>query len=210
MKSLALLILLGACGDQAREAPAPAGSPSTTTPPAPPIDAAMDLCAIGTTALASLSTCNGKSVEVDMVKARQAYRTVVDTVRATGNTASDLTCAQLLYAIDGELANAGCLVPLAAPMRARMLDLVEQWYATRTPVTPTGNAAADAMIGKIVKIRDAACACTTIPCLDALGAQMGDLGAFASDAPEVARTLGAALLDDVGRCGARLRKPIRR
>jgi len=203
--AVAFVVIAGCKGEKAPPPPTPA----KVIDAAPP-DAPNDLCELGRQALASLTTCNGKDVTQDIAQARQAFDTVVSTVRAQGGANNETACAQMLHALDEQVAAAGCLIPLSAAARTRMLDLVEAWYDTRTAVTPTGNAAADAVVQKIVAIRDAACACTTEQCLDEVGAKLGSIGGFGSDAPEVATKLGGELLDDVGRCGAKLKKPVRR
>jgi hypothetical protein len=82
---------------------------------------------------------------------------------------------------------------------------LEEWYAQRTAVTPTGDAAADAVIAKIATIRDATCACEKSACLDEVDKQLASVGTFADNAPQGARDLGKKLLEDTARCAAKVR-----
>ena len=70
---------------------------------------------------------------------------------------------------------------------------------------PTGDAASDAVIARIVAVRDAACECKDAACLDRVDQQLVAIGTLPATAPDAARTLGSKLLEDAGRCAARVR-----
>lgn len=203
MRRFVVVVGLVACGG--KKDPEPAAKPA-------PIDAAAvptsDLCTLGRDALAIVSTCNGKNIDAEVVKMRQVYSGVASMVKGTGS--AETTCAQILHKFDEELHDLGCALPLSPVAHGHMLDLVEAWYNTRTPVKPTGDAKADEVIGRIVKLRDAACACSDEPCLAAIDKQLDTIGSFAQGTSDDAIKLGEALMDDVGRCGARIRKPVKR
>ena len=200
------LIVIAACGGggntSAPTTGSGSGSGSTMT--------ATDLCELGRDALESLKDCHGKPMGDATRTAKQQFNGVIAMAKQTRSNATELqtSCAQMLHALDNELVKSGCGLPLSANARSRMYDLVEAWYATRTPVAPTGNAAADAVVARVVAIRDATCKCTTEQCLEGVQKSLDTITPFAADAPEAARTLGDKLLDDVGRCSARITKPV--
>lgn len=210
MKSLALVVLLAACSSK----PVPVaggsdGSGGASGSGAPRVES--DMCTLGKDALAALTSCNGKPLDANMIKGKQQIVTVIDTVSAkTHNSDLPTACAQLIRTFDDELAKVGCELPLAPATRTRMYDLIEQWYAFRTPVTATGNSAADAKIQTIAGVRDAACKCKDAACLDGISAQVDQIGTFGSDAPPAALELAGKLLDDINRCNAALTKPVKR
>ncbi len=195
---MALLLGLVACGGGAT-APA-VGSGSGSGSNSQPTE--IDLCVLGHEALDTLKQCNGKPT----LQAAQQFNGVLAMVKK--DPAMQTTCAQMLHTLDENFRKDSCSLPLSPAARTRMYDLVEAWYATRTPVTPTGNPAADAVIAKVVEIRDTACKCNTELCLEGVQKSLDTITPFAADAPEVARTLGTALLDDVSRCSARITKPV--
>ncbi|MBA3538324.1 MAG: hypothetical protein H0T79_01725 [Deltaproteobacteria bacterium] len=203
-RALLLFLLVAACQNAA-----PTGAPEGGSAGAPRTGV-VDVCAFGRRALIGLDSCAGKPIGEELAGAKRTFVGVVDTVKQTSPGAAETTCAQMLYALDGELGKLGCPLVLSAPERTRMLDLVEAWYAVRTPVALSGNAAADEIVARVAKVRDAACACETDECLAKVQEQFDTLGQFAPDAPASAQELGRKLLDDVGRCGARIRKPVRR
>lgn len=177
--------------------------------PPPPSTAPSGLCELGKEAVAALTTCDGKPVDGNITKAKQQFVGVIDLARKQSPGADlETTCAQMLRVLDDELAKVKCPLPLSAGARTRMYALIDAYYKLRTAVVPTGDAAADAKIAAIAKIRDAACACTTELCLDAVGKQIDGIGALPANAPARAIELAGKLLDDVGRCGAAITHPV--
>ena len=114
-------------------------------------------------------------------------------------------CAQMVLAIEQDAAKLGCTVPIDAAQRTEITALLDAWYGQRTPVVPTGDAASDAFIARIVAVRDAACECRDMACLDRVDKQLLELGAVPATATAAARTLASKLLGDAGRCASRVR-----
>ncbi|HLL25578.1 MAG TPA: hypothetical protein VK427_25755 [Kofleriaceae bacterium] len=206
MRTLLVLVLLAACkGDKPPPAPTPTPTP---TSPAVVVDAQalVDACAIGRFAV-DKATCQSDAARGALAKAKKSLDGVLATV---GQTTADprqlqVMCSTMLLAIERDAAKASCTLALDALHRADIMALLDEWYAQRTPLVPTGDAAADAVIAKIAAIRDAACECRDGACLNKLDAQLGGVGTMPANAPEAARTLGSKLLEDAARCANRVR-----
>jgi hypothetical protein len=222
---IAALSLLASCKDRPRESqqqqPAPAqpgpaqlgaGAPaaapaSGVAPAAPATPETPDICRIGLDAL-DKATCTKPESRDSLVDARKA---IARTSEAIGKlTAADprqlqVMCAQMLLAIERDAAKLSCTLAIDARRRKEITTLLDAWFGQRTPVTPTGDAAADAVIARIAAVRDAACECRDAACLDRLDKQLGEVGTMPAAAPDAARKLGSKLLEDASRCASRVR-----
>jgi hypothetical protein len=204
-RALIAVVVLASCKDKPAEPPprpadksAPAAGSAAPTP-------ALDVCKLAIAALERAS-CPTPDVHKGLMGAKQSFTGIVDTVGQLG--AADpqkfmVICGQLLIALERDAKRAGCT--LNVEQRPAIEQLVEAWYAQRTPVVPTGDAATDAVIAKMAALRDAACACRDAACLDALDPQLAAIGALPATAPEAARTLGSNLFGDAARCAQRVR-----
>ncbi len=226
---IAAVAMLTSCKDSARApsstpspgAGAPAATPSGGTgagtspspaatgaaPTAPAAVPTTDACWIGLAALDG-ATCRTTDALKSLMGTRKSIDSVVETLRKIGGADPrqfQVLCAQMLLAIEQDAAKLGCTVPLEATQRRDLQALLEAWYGQRTPVVPTGDAAADAVIARIAAVRDAACACKDAACLDGLNAQLAGVGTMPAAAPDAARKLGSKLLEDAGRCASRVR-----
>ncbi len=203
---------LGAAGCKGKSAPAAstgsaaaaavvgtAATPGTTTP-------AFDACGLGTRLLAEVTPCASTANAKDWKMTQQGFTTVADTVRKTGNASSQIMCAQMLQAVEGDLGKIGCTMTVSSAERTQLADLMASWYAQRTPVVPTGDAASDEVITRIARARDRMCACTDLACLTEVDATLDLLGAFPKSAPAKAKELGGKLVDDMGRCETRVKQ----
>ena len=218
MKLLPLVVLvLAACNEKPRQAPAapPAtGSGSAVVAPAGSgsagsaasvanVAAADDLCRIGMDAIDHAS-CGSAAGQLGA--ARKSLETITATVQSTGTTdphAYEVSCARLVDALAHDAKKAGCTITLDAGVQARVGKLVDEYYGQRTPVTPTGDAAADAVITKVAAMRDAACACKDQACIDKVDEQLVTIPAMPANASAAARDLATKLLDDASRCAQR-------
>jgi hypothetical protein len=170
-----------------------------------PVAVANDLCRIGMGAI-DRAACG--SAASSLTAARKSLEAIVTTAQNTGTTdphAYDVTCARLVDAIARDAAKAGCTVTFDADVQARIKKDVDEYYAQRTPVTPTGDAAADAVITKVAAMRDAACACKDQACIDKVDDQLVKIPAMPAIAPQAARDLATKLLDDASRCAQRVK-----
>jgi len=218
---LAAVLLLAACNEKQHDAPAPAPAPAPAVAPgsaaapgsAPPgpgsattaIPAADDVCRIGMDAIDHAS-CGSAAGSIKA--ARSSLETISSTVQTTGTNdphGYEVTCSRLVDAIDRDAAKAGCTLAIDPALRARIAKTVEAYYAQRTPVTPTGDAAADAVIAKVAAMRDAACACKDQACLDKVDEQLVTIPAMPTTVSQAARDLGSKLLDDAARCAQRVK-----
>jgi len=207
------IALIASCKDKQREQPAmPAGSSAPATP-AVAADAAslvvpgLDICGIGRSAL-DRATCPTPEARDNLLRAKQSLDGIVDTIGHVG--ADDprkfqVMCAQLLLAIERDAARVKCTLAIDAARRAAITTFLDEWYAQRTPVVPTGDAAADAVIAQIAAVRDAACECRDAACLDRVDTQLVTIGTMPTTAPQAARELGGKLLEDAARCATRVR-----
>ena len=211
---IAAVGLLASCKDKPREPPpAPGPGPGSGAPQGAPAPgaaaeaAAPDLCRSSLAAL-DQATCKAPGDRQSLVNAKQAIGGVVETIgKASGTDPRQfqVMCAQMLLAIERDAAKLSCAVPIDARQRKEITALLDAWYGQRTPVVPTGDAAADAVIARIVAVRDAACECRDAACLDRVDQQLVAIGAMPATAPDAARTLGSKLLEDAGRCASRVR-----
>jgi hypothetical protein len=227
--AIAAVLLLAGCKDKAREGP-PAGSqgsggvgPGTTSrapspvPPPPPGAAAAgaaaaaaplpDVCRSSLVVL-DQATCKTPEDRQRLVEPRKAISGLVEALGKVGGTdprQTQVMCAQMVLAIEQDAAKLGCAVAIDAPRRKEITGLLDAWFGQRTPVTPTGDAAADAVIARIVAMRDAACDCRDAACLDRVDQQLAAIGQMPASAPPAARTLAGQLLEDAGRCAVRVR-----
>ncbi len=224
---IAAVSLLASCKDRPREgppAPAPAAAPApgsgapSAAPPAPapsadrappaaPAGPVPDVCRMGLDALGR-AACPTPEAQQSLADAKQSIDGIIETLGKVGSADQrqfQVVCGQLLLAIEQDAAKLGCTVPIEPARRKEIAALLEAWYGQRTAVVPTGHAAADAVIAKIAAVRDAACACRDRPCLEALQQQLGAVGEMPKAAPDAAKLLGSKLLEDAGRCAARVR-----
>lgn len=191
-------------GTPAPSPAAPGTAPAAPTAPAVPT---TDACWIGLAALDG-ATCRTTDALKSLMGTRKSIDSVVETLRKIGGADPrqfQVLCAQMLLAIEQDATKLGCTVPIEATQRRDLQALLEAWYGQRTPVVPTGDAAADAVIARIAAVRDAACACKDAACLDGLNAQLAGVGTMPAAAPDAARKLGSKLLEDAGRCASRVR-----
>ncbi len=213
MKLLPLVLVLGACNPKASAPPAGTGSGAggsavgapSAAPQAKPVAPADDLCHIGMDAI-DHATCGSSAGQLQA--ARRSLETITATVQNTGTTdvhAYDTACARLVDAIDHDAKKTGCTLAIDAPTRTRSGKLMDEYYAQRTPVTPTGDAAADAVITKIAAMRDAACACTDQACVDKVDQQVVAIPPMPAGASQAARDLASKVLDDAQRCAERVK-----
>lgn len=206
-RALIALALVACKDDKPAATPPP---PSTTPAPAPaaPPDATavLDACGIARTALAG-AKCAKPEDQTSLVQAKKALDGIVDTVGQLGSNPQQFqaACAQLLFAIERDTRKTSCTIALAPDQRAAVVQMLETWYAQRTPVEPTGDAAADAFIAKLAALRDATCKCDQAACLGEVDKQLVAIGKPPENIPETARTLASKLLEDTARCAARVR-----
>ena len=187
-----------------------APSPVPTPPPGAAAAAASPVPDICRTSLVVLdqSTCTTPDARQRLLEPRKAISGLIEAlskVSATDPRQTQVMCAQMLLAIEQDAAKLGCAVAIDAPRRKEITGLLDAWYGQRTPATPTGDAAADAVIARIVAMRDAACDCRDAACLDRVDRQLVGIGQLPASAPPAARTLAGKLLDDAGRCAVRVR-----
>lgn len=204
-RAIVLVVLLACKGDKPREqSPAPASGSA----PVVVVDAATipTLCMLGATAVDN-ATCPTPEVRANLAKAKKSLDGVVQTV---GQAAADpeqfqVMCAQLVLAIERDAKKAGCTLAITDAQRKDMMAVLDTWFARRTPVTQTGDAAADAVIAKIAAVRDATCECKDGACLERVDKQLVSIGTMPAGAPQAARDLGTKLLADAARCASRVR-----
>jgi hypothetical protein len=202
------VLLLGLVACQTKSQPHPAaGSAAVVAPPAapaPPVRPA-ELC---TTSLAALDASDCAGNESGLRAARTSLEGIINTMLKTGGADPDtyaIMCGRMLLAIERDLGSAGCTVAIDPALRQRIQGVLDTYYNQRTPVTKTGDAASDEMIGKLAAVRDAACDCRTSACIDKLDPQLAALPTLPATAPQAARDLATKLLDDSARCAQRAR-----
>jgi hypothetical protein len=220
--------LLAGCKDRPREATPTPGSASGARSAAPsPTPAAPATTATGSAAgsaggsaeplvpdicksslgVLDRAACKTPEASQGLLQARIGLERLGSTIGLGGSDPRQyqVMCAEMLLAIEQDATKLGCKLPIDAAQRKEIDGLLEWWYGQRTPVTPTGDAASDAVIAKIVAVRDATCQCRDAACLDRVQQQLVAIGTLPQAAPDAARTLGRKLLDDTGRCAARVR-----
>lgn len=205
---LLLLLALVACKD---DKPAPAPTPASGSAPVAVVaDAApppvLDVCKIAQATL-DKATCPTPELRNDLMKAKKSLDGVVQAVGQVGSDPMQfqVLCAQMLLAIERDAKKINCAVAIDDGQRTEIMALLDTWFARRTPVEKTGDAAADAVIDKIAAVRDATCACKTGACLNEVDKQLSAVGTMPASAPDAARTLGSKLLEDAARCANRVR-----
>jgi len=219
---IAAVSLLASCKDNRREppqasspgpgapaAPAPGAAPAgaATTGAMTPAAPALDVCRISLDAL-DRATCPTPDGRASILDVKRSVQGAIDAIRKVGGADSlqfQAVCAQLLLAIESDATKLKCAVALDARHRAEINAMLDGWYGQRTPVVPTGDPAADAVIARIAAVRDATCECRDGACLDRMTKQLQAVGAMPGSAPDAARTLGNKLLEDAGRCASRAR-----
>jgi len=228
--TIAAVCLLASCKTKPREEP-PASSPSPTaspspaspspaSPPAAGADSAAPPAAGAGSAAAPSDICQSSLIALDRAdcptpeiqQQLASTKKSLEGVIKTMGTVSDadprqfqVMCAQLFLAIERDATKLKCKVELDARRRQELDALLDAWYGQRTPVVPTGDAAADVVIAQMAKLRDAACACKDAACLDRLDAQLTTIKVMPTNAPDTARTLASKILEDAGRCASRVR-----
>ena len=190
----------------AREAAAKPGGPKLPDP-------SLDACGLGVRSFERL-TCKDPADVANVQAGKGAFVNLVDTIRqmsgppGVGRDQLQILCSQMLLALERDAAALGCTLALDAGDRAKITAAIAAWDAYRTPVAPTGHAVSDDAIARIAAIRDEMCACADIPCLDALAPKLDTISLHDSPPPE-ARDLMGHLIDDISRCGARIKAATR-
>lgn len=206
MKAAVVIVLaLVSCkGDEKKPAPAPVpvGSGSGSSVPVQP----AAICEIGRAAVAG-ATCAKPEAHATLQAAGKSFDGIVKTVTQSNADPLqlDVMCAQLVLAIERDARKSDCALKLDVTQRQQIGDVIERWYAKRTPVTATGDAAADAVVTKIAEMRDATCACKTQACLDQAAKLLAQVPKMPDTAPQAARDLGGNIIEDAVRCANRVR-----
>jgi len=201
MKLVALMVMLAACKGGSRAEPKPGSA-------APPVSTApLDICDIGLRAF-DKTTCDAPDSAKNIQRAQQTFHGILDTIQKTrppDPRQLQMMCAQIFVAMQRDFAKIHCTTGVTGDQQAAIAAALEAWYAQRTPVSPTGDQMSDAVIAKIVVVRDHMCACTDMACLERVDKALDTLGSLPENAPAQARELGRSLLDDVGRCESKVR-----
>jgi hypothetical protein len=206
VKVALVLIALVACkGDEKKPAPAPVPAPASGSAPAPAQPSAP-ICEIGRAAVAG-ATCTKPEAGANLQSAGKSFDGLIKTVAQAQADPMQLEvmCAQLVLAIERDARKAECTLKLTGEERKQIGEVIDTWYAKRTPIVATGDAAADAVITKIGEVRDATCACKTQACLDGVDKLLAQVPKMADTAPQAARDLGGKLIEDATRCANRVR-----
>jgi hypothetical protein len=175
-------------------------------PPPPPPGPAVDICDLGTRALDHVTCSSGSGAAVG--QARKTFVGFVDAIRKASQADAhqfQIMCAQMLTALEKDTVKNGCTMEMSPADRASLKAVLEGYYAERTKIAPTGDAASDAVIAHIGEIRESMCACSTMMCLEMIDKQLETIGSLPATAPQPAHDLGNKLIDDIGRCEARIR-----
>ncbi|MBA3396339.1 MAG: hypothetical protein H0T89_27155 [Deltaproteobacteria bacterium] len=212
----AALVLLAGCKDKEASKPPEVRPANPTEVPAAVVDAAahvahvapaVDACAISLAAL-DKATCPTPEAQQSLAAAKKSIAGIVDTVRQVGGSDPrqfQVMCAQMLVALERDATKVNCVIELDADQRSALTGLLDAWYAQRTAVVPTGDAAADAVIAQMASMRDAACECRDAACLQRLEQALGKIAPMPANASQVARDLASKVLEDAARCAARVR-----
>ena len=196
-----LALLAFACRGSSDDKRAAGSGSALATQPKPET---FDSCKVGIDHLAKLA-CKAPEAARQVMQAKSAIEGIADAARKTPDSDPQkfqVLCAQLVQAIDRDAAKLDCAPRLDDATRLKLTGVLDAFYAQRTKLVPTGDAAADAAIKNIAAVRDAACACPDVACIDKLGPQ---LDAAVAQVPPKGRELASKLLDDAGRCLTRLR-----
>ncbi len=209
MKLVVLALVIAGCKGDPKAVPPPPASGSAvagsaaapaSSPPAP------DICEVGAGVFEHASCTSPLGMKV-LEQAKRALSGTLDIARKASSSDPhqlQILCAQLVQALVRDAKSNGCKVELADADRTQIATLLDGYYAQRTAVVATGDAAADAVIARIAGVRDAMCACTDLACVTRVDKQLDSIGTFAFGAPQLARDLGIKLLDDVSRCESRI------
>jgi hypothetical protein len=201
--AIVIALALVACkGDEKKPAPAPAPIASGSAPAA----ASAPVCEIGRAAVAN-ATCTKPEAHASLQAAGKSFDGIIKTVtQASADPAQlDVMCAQLVLAIERDARKSECTLKLDVAQRRQVGEVIDHWYGQRTPITRTGDMAADAVIDRIGEVRDATCACKTQTCLDAVDQLLVKVPKMSDTAPKEARDLGGKLIEDATRCANRVR-----
>nr|HEX4313795.1 hypothetical protein [Kofleriaceae bacterium] len=169
----------------------------------------LEICDLGSRVVED-AACGSAMTPKDMKMTAKAFQGLLSTAadgRADPESLED-TCAQMVAVLDQQATKSGCALEMTDAERKLVRDRLASWYGKRTPVTPTGDAAADAVMTKIATVRDAMCACKDMACLGEVDKQIGAVGTLGSGSPQAARELGGKLYDDIGRCEKRIQMGI--
>jgi hypothetical protein len=197
MKLLPLLVALAACqGSPSKSQPA-AGS--AAPPGAPPVVQRAQICFDAITVVQHAS-CGSAATSLKQAQAG-LEGTVAAMQKAGGEDVEkyEVVCSRMLLALEQDAAKLNCTLPIDPNLRTKMMERLSKYFAQRTPVTKTGDAAADALVAKVAAMRDAACACHDQACLDKL-----EVPTMPPTLPDAARDLVTKLLDDASRCAQRI------
>jgi hypothetical protein len=204
MKLLPVLVALAACqgspsGSKSQPAPGSA-APSAAPTAAPPVVRTAQVCLDAITVVRNAS-CG--SAAPSLKAAEASLEGTVAAMAKTGDASDpeqyDIICSRMLLALEKDAAKLGCTLPIDPKLRTTMLQKLDRYFAQRTPVTKTGDPAADDVIAKVAAMRDAACACQDQTCLDKI-----QIPTMPSSLPDAARDLVKKLLDDAERCAQRI------
>jgi hypothetical protein len=179
---------------------------SDAPPPPPPPAPNVDICDLGTRALDRVTCSSGSGAAVG--QARKTFVGFVDAVRKASQADAhqfQIMCAQMLQALEKDTTKAGCTMEMSPADRGNLKAVLDSYYAERTKIVPTGDAASDLVIDHIGEIRESMCACSTMMCLEMIDKQLDTIGALPPKAPQSAHDLGNKLIDDIGRCEAKIR-----
>lgn len=212
MKTAVVLVLvaLGACQSKEKKPPAPTPASASGSAPivvdAQAAPAGVPLCELGRKAIDG-AKCDKPEAQSMLKQAKSTFDGLVKTVGQSNAdpTQMQVMCAQLVLALERDARKVDCSLALATPERQQIQELLDRWYSQRTPVTQTGDAAADGVIAKMAAVRDAACACKTQKCLDELDNTLVSIPVMPASAPQSARDLGTKVLEDAARCANRVR-----
>ena len=200
MKLLPVLVALVACQGSSsgtKSQPAPG---SAAPPTAAPTVRTAQVCLDAITVVRNAS-CG--SAAPSLKAAEASLEGTVAAMAKTGDASDpeqyDIICTRMLLALEKDAAKLGCTLPIHPDLRTTMMKKLDRYFAQRTPVTKTGDPAADDVIAKVAAMRDAACACQDKTCLDKI-----QIPSMPSSLPDAARDLVKKLLDDSERCAQRI------
>jgi hypothetical protein len=200
MKLLPVLVALVACQGSSSKTKSQPVSGSAVPPTTPPMVRTAQVCF---DAIAVVRNASCGSAAPSLKAAEASLEGTVAAMAKTGDASDfeqyDIICSRMLLALEKDAAKLGCTLPIEPKLRTTMSEKLDRYFAQRTPVTKTGDAAADELIAKIAAMRDAACACQDQTCLDKL-----QIPSIPAKLPDAARDLATKLLDDAARCAQRI------
>jgi hypothetical protein len=200
MKLLPVLVALAACqGSPSGSKSQPASGSAAPSAP-PPVVRTAQVCLDAITVVRNAS-CG--SAAPSLKAAEASLEGTVAAMAKTGDASDpeqyDIICSRMLLALEKDAAKLGCTLSIDPKLRTTMTEKLDRYFAQRTPVTKTGDPAADDVIAKVAAMRDAACACQDQTCLDKI-----QIPSMPSSLPDAARDLAKKLLDDAERCAQRI------